>query len=98
MLTVSPRQIRIGLEAGDVDWAAQCLINDLSQNKPKVAPGTGLEYFKQIIPRMLSQEMHLEVATILWGPSLFTTEPESVQRIWRELPANATRDTETPCR
>src|ERR1700761_2697333 len=84
------------LEAGsfsikkDFDGCAQALVDGMTNNKPRIVSGTGLEMLQKVlIPRLLNKGAYAEVAHLLWGHSLFNAEPESVQLIWKEIRENA---------
>jgi hypothetical protein len=74
----------------EYDKGAQMLIDAFIKNRMKVNPGEGEAYLQKLIPGMISRGMHVDVAHVLWGSTLFNPEPESVQRIWSAVQRSAT--------
>jgi len=83
-------EARIFAAAKNFDSCAEILIDNLTENKPKVKRGLGLTYLQTIIPNMIGMGMYGEVAHILWGSELFNPEPESVSLIWDEIQKTST--------
>jgi hypothetical protein len=75
---------------GKFDDCAQVLVDYLLRTRVMVAPGQGIAYLHRLIPGMISRDMHVDVAHILWGGTLFNPEPESVRLIWEHIRKTAT--------
>jgi hypothetical protein len=50
--------------------------------------GNGVEYLKQFKKFLLANDCFEEVAYLQWGPQVFHTKPQSVQRIWQSIDQN----------
>ena len=67
------------------DEAARIALLRHSPAKPEVRDGVGLEYLRQFKNYLLQNDAFEEVAYMQWGPQMFHTRPQSVQRIWRSI-------------
>lgn len=76
---------RLNIQQGDLDEAAQILVNEFTKNRPTVEKGDGVTYFSKLIPFLLSQNRKIDVAHLQWGYELFDPRPKSVQDIWAAL-------------
>jgi len=83
-------------KAGDIDGAAQVILDAYTTDAPTLKPGDGMVCFqggniwsKGILANLLRAGLIREVAALLWGKDQFNIEPESVQRVWAEFEGNS---------
>ncbi len=51
--------------------------------------GQALSLCRSLFQHLLDEELYLHAAALQWGPDMFNTEPESVQRVFKAMQKNA---------
>lgn len=83
------KQIAPMVHAGDLEAAAAEVARFTGSNAVVDGPVAALAILNSLLMWLLDQEMFEEAAALLWGPTLFSPEPNSVQLLWNLYKSSA---------